>query len=62
VAGTLKIPPFVARRLEGQGRSLSEDELETAFALALDLESDLKGGSDLTDDLQVELAVLKLSR
>jgi DNA polymerase-3 subunit delta len=62
VAGTLKIPPFVARRLEGQGRSLSEDELETAFALALDLESDLKGGSDLTGDLQVELAVLKLSR
>ena len=62
VAGTLKIPPFVARRLEGQGRSLTEDELETAFALVLDLESGLKGGSDLRDDLQVELAVLKLSR
>ncbi len=61
VASALKVPPFVARKLEEQGRNSSEDELERALALTLDLESGLKGGRDLGDELQVELAVLKLS-
>jgi DNA polymerase III subunit delta len=61
VASALKIPPFVARKLEEQGRNSSEDDLERALALTLDLESGLKGGRDLGDELQVELAVLKLS-
>ena len=61
VASTLKVPPFVARKLEEQTRNLDEDDLEEALALTLDLESGLKGGSDLVDELQVELAVLKLS-
>ena len=61
-ARELKVPPFVARNLEGQGRKLDDGDLERALALVLDLESGLKGGRDLGDGLQVELAVLKLSR
>ncbi len=61
-AKDLKVPPFVARKLEEQGRKLDDGDLERALALVLDLESGLKGGKDLADRLQVELAVLKLSR
>jgi DNA polymerase III subunit delta len=61
VASELKVPPFVARKLEEQARGLGEQDLERALALVLDLERGLKGGSDLGDGLQVELAVLKLS-
>ena len=60
VASTLKVPPFVAKKLEEQS-SVSEEGLENALALVLDLERGLKGGSELGDELQVELAVLKLS-
>ncbi len=62
VAGQLKVPPFVAKKLEEQSRNLDEEALEQALALVLDLEGGLKGGSNLGDDLQVEMAVLKLSR
>ncbi|MDQ3793934.1 MAG: DNA polymerase III subunit delta, partial [Actinomycetota bacterium] len=61
VAKELKVPPFVARKLEEQGSGMSDEDLERALALVLDLERGLKGGSDLGDELQVELAVLKLS-
>ena len=61
VASALKVPPFVARKLEEQSRGLSEGDLERALALTLALESDLKGGSDLGDELQVELTVMGLS-
>jgi DNA polymerase-3 subunit delta len=61
VASELKVPPFVARKLEEQAGRLNEEDLERALALVLDLERGLKGGSDLGDELQVELAVLKLS-
>ena len=61
MASTLKVPPFVARKLEEQARKMGEGELERALALALDLEGGLKGGSDLRDELQVELAVMELS-
>jgi hypothetical protein len=40
---------------------MDEGDLERALSLVLDLEGGLKGGSDLADELQVELAVLKLS-
>ena len=62
VAKELKVPPFVARKLEEQATGLREEDLEKALALILGLERGLKGGSDLGDELQVELAVLKLSR
>jgi DNA polymerase III subunit delta len=62
VASTLKVPPFVARKLEEQARGMEEEDLENALALVLDLERGLKGGSDLSEELQVELTVLDLSR
>jgi DNA polymerase-3 subunit delta len=62
VAREVKVPPFVARKLEEQARGSSDEDLEGALRLILDLERGLKGGSDLSDELQVELAVLKLSR
>jgi DNA polymerase-3 subunit delta len=61
VASALKVPPFVAKKLEEQARRMDEGDLERALALTLDLEGGLKGGSDLAYELQVELAVLKLS-
>jgi DNA polymerase-3 subunit delta len=61
VARELKVPPFVVRKLEEQARVAGDEELEEALGLILDLERGLKGGSDLGDELQVELAVLKLS-
>ena len=60
-ARDLKVPPFVARKLEEQGRKLNDRDLERALDLILNLESGLKGGEDLGDELQVELAVFKLS-
>lgn len=62
VASTLKVPPFVARKLEEQARGMGDEDLENALALVLDLERGLKGSSDLSEELQVELTVLGLSR
>jgi DNA polymerase-3 subunit delta len=62
VAKELKVPPFVARKLSDQSRKLDERDLERALATVLALESGLKGGNDLRDGLQIELAVLRLSR
>jgi len=61
VASALKVPPFVARKLEDQARAMGAAELEAALERVLDLERGLKGGSDLPDELQVELAVLSLA-
>ena len=61
IASRLKVPPFVARKLEEQGRQLDEEHLERALGLVQDLESGLKGGSYLSDELQVEMTVLSLS-
>ena len=62
IASSLKVPPFVARKLEEVSRKMSERDLERALALTSDLERGLKGGSDLSDNLQVELAVMRLAR
>jgi len=61
LSSRLKVPPFVARKLEEQGRELDEEDLERALAQIQDLEGGLKGGSDLSDELQVEMTVLGLS-
>jgi DNA polymerase-3 subunit delta len=61
LASRLKVPPFVARKLEEQGRKLDEEDLERALAQIQDLESGLKGGAVLSDQLQVEMTVLRLS-
>ena len=62
VASELKIPPFVARKLEEQGRRVPEEDAEQALEYVLHLESGLKGGSNLNYELQMELAVMGLSR
>lgn len=61
VASALKVPPFVARKLEEQARAMDDAALERALETVLDLEKGLKGGKELDDGLQVELAVLRLS-
>ena len=61
VARDLKVPPFVARKLDEQSRKMNEKDLDRALSLVLDLERGLKGGLDIRDELQLELAVLKLS-
>ena len=61
VTSTLKVPPFVARKLEEQSRKMNQVDFEGALAAVLDLERGLKGRSDLDDELQVELTVLKLA-
>lgn len=62
VASQLKVPPFVAKKLEDQSARLGDQTLEEALGVVLDLERGLKGGRDLGDALQVEMAVMKLSR
>ncbi|MGF1471840.1 MAG: DNA polymerase III subunit delta, partial [Rubrobacteraceae bacterium] len=62
LAKELKVPPFVVRKLEEQGRRLEEEDIDRAFELLLELEGGLKGGQDLGDELQVEIAVFKLVR
>src|SRR5918994_763984 len=42
-------------------RKFDEEDLERALAQIQDLEGGLKGGSDLSDELQVEMTVLSLS-
>jgi DNA polymerase III subunit delta len=61
IASRLKIPPFVARNLEEQSGKLEEQDLERALTRIQDLERGLKGGSELSDALQIELTVLGLS-
>jgi DNA polymerase-3 subunit delta len=61
VASLLKVPPFVARKLEEQAHVMDDAALERALETVLDLEKGLKGGKELDDGLQVELAVLRLS-
>src|ERR671913_357862 len=61
IASTLKVPPFVARKLDEQGSKLNDEDLDYALATIRDLESGLKGGSNLPDEFQVEMTVLKLS-
>jgi DNA polymerase-3 subunit delta len=61
IASQLKVPPFVARKLEEQAGKLAEEDLERALAQIQDLEGGLKGGSYLSDGLQVEMTVLGLS-
>lgn len=61
LAKELKVPPFVLRKLEDQGRRMRNSDIESALETILNLESGLKGGQSLSDELQVELAVLKLA-
>jgi DNA polymerase-3 subunit delta len=61
LSSRLKVPPFVARKLEEQGNKLHEQDLERALTRIQHLEGGLKGGSHLSDELQVEMTALTLS-
>jgi DNA polymerase-3 subunit delta len=61
MASQLKVPPFVVRKLEDAVSNTSGEDLERALARVFELERGLKGGSDLADELQIELAVMGLS-
>jgi len=61
IASLLKVPPFVARKLDEQSRNMNDEDIERALARIQDLESGLKGGSGLPDEFQVEMTVMKLS-
>lgn len=61
LAKELKVPPFVVRKLQDQGRRMKDEDLEDALELVLNLEGGLKGGRDLADEFQLELAVLELA-
>lgn len=61
VAQRLGVPPFVARKLEEQSQKIGEEKLEESLTVVLELERGLKGASALRPELQVELAVMKLS-
>lgn len=62
LAKDLKVPPFVVRKLEEQGRRMRDEDIERSLETILNLEGGLKGGQSLSDELQVELAVMKLAR
>ena len=61
IASLLRVPPFVARKLDEQSRNMNDEDIERALARIQDLESGLKGGSGLPDEFQVEMTVMKLS-
>ncbi|WP_119068203.1 DNA polymerase III subunit delta [Rubrobacter indicoceani] len=61
LAGELKVAPFVAKKLDAQSRRFSDGDAERALAVVLDLERGLKGGSELSETLQLELSTLRLT-
>lgn len=61
ISKELKVAPFVAKKLDDQSRRFSDDDIERALAIVLDLERGLKGGSELPEAMQVELATLRLT-
>jgi DNA polymerase-3 subunit delta len=61
-AGTLKLHPFYAEKLFGQAANYSEDELRDALVRLAELDLALKGGSRLAPDLELQRALVDVSR
>jgi DNA polymerase-3 subunit delta len=61
-AGTLKLHPFYAEKLFGQAANFSEDELRDALVRLAQLDLALKGGSRLAPDLELQRALVDVSR
>jgi DNA polymerase III subunit delta len=61
-AGRLKMHPFYAQKVFGQAESFSAEELDQAVARLADLDLALKGGSRLAPDLELQLALVDLTR
>ena len=61
-AGKLKLHPFYAEKLFGQAANFSEDELRDAVVRLAELDLALKGKSRLQPDLELQRALVELSR
>jgi DNA polymerase-3 subunit delta len=61
-AATLKRHPFYVQKLYGQARNFSEDELREATLRLAELDHALKGGSRLSPDLELERALIDVTR
>jgi DNA polymerase III subunit delta len=58
----LKLHPFRARKLYAQAESFSEDELDQAMLRLAELDGALKGQSRVAPDLEVQRALVDLTR
>lgn len=58
----LKLHPFYVRKLYGQARNFSVDELRGATVRLAELDHALKGGSRLANDLELERALVEITR
>jgi DNA polymerase III subunit delta len=61
-AGRLKMHPYYAEKMFAQAKNFSEEELRTATVRLSDLDLALKGKSRLTADLELQRALVDLSR
>lgn len=61
-AGTLKMHPFYAEKVFAQAANFSEDELRDALVRLAELDLALKGGSRLAPDLELQRALVDVSR
>ena len=61
-AGTLRMHPFYAEKVFAQAANFSEDELRDAVVRLADLDLALKGKSRVQPDLELQRALIDLSR
>jgi DNA polymerase III subunit delta len=61
-AAQLKLHPFYVRKLYGQARNYSGDELRSATVRLAELDHALKGGSRLANDLELERALIEITQ
>jgi DNA polymerase-3 subunit delta len=61
-ASTLKIHPFVAEKASAQAANFSADELAGAIVRLAELDAAAKGGSKLPADLELERALVDITR
>ncbi len=61
-AGRLKMHPFAAEKAFGQARNYSPEELRTAVVLLADLDLALKGKSRLPAELELQRALVAITR
>ncbi len=61
-ASRLKLHPYYVRKLYGQSRNFSVDELRSATVRLAELDHALKGGSRLANDLELERALVEITQ
>jgi DNA polymerase III subunit delta len=61
-AATLKIHPFVAEKAFGQAQNFSAEELAGAVVRLAELDAAAKGGSKLPADLELERALVEITK